>query len=86
MFLANVTRFDSCIFFECLLESFGGNARRPNRKTKGEALEELIGAQALTADLKTAILAALRTESRRWTVGELFDRLNILGFAAQSRR
>ena len=46
----------------------------------GQALEELIGAQALTADLKTAIVAALTgRESRRWTVGELFNRLNNLG-------
>jgi len=51
-----------------------------NLKPKGEALEERIGAQALTADLKTAIVAALTgRESRRWTVGELFDRLNNLG-------
>jgi len=51
-----------------------------NVKPKREALEELIGAQALSADLKTAIVAALTgRESRRWTVGELFDRLNNLG-------
>ena len=59
-----------------------------NVKPKREALEELIGAQALSADLKTAIVAALTgRESRRWTVGELFDRLNNLGgFVAQNRR
>jgi chromosome segregation and condensation protein ScpB len=51
-----------------------------NLKPKREALEERIGAQALSADLKTAIVAALTgRESRRWTVGELFDRLNNLG-------
>jgi hypothetical protein len=49
-------------------------------KPKREALEELIGAQALTADLKPALLACLTgRESRRWTVGELFERLNNLG-------
>src|SRR5271157_2180462 len=49
-------------------------------KLGGEALEELIGAQALSADLKTAILACLSgAESRRWTVGELLGRLNSLG-------
>jgi chromosome segregation and condensation protein ScpB len=43
-------------------------------------LEELIGAQALSADLKTALVACLTgRESRRWTVGELFERLNNLG-------
>ena len=49
-------------------------------KLEREALEELIGAQALSADLKTAILACLSgAESRRWTVGELLGRLNNLG-------
>ena len=51
-----------------------------NLKPQGEALEELIGAQALSADLKTALVACLSgRESRRWTVGELFERLNNLG-------
>ena len=49
---------------------------RPNR----EALEELIGAQALTTNLKPALLACLAgRESWRWTVGELFERLNNVG-------
>ena len=49
-------------------------------KLGGEALEELIGAQALSADLKTAILACLSgAESRRWTIAELLGRLNKLG-------
>jgi chromosome segregation and condensation protein ScpB len=51
-----------------------------NSKPHGQALEELIGAQALSADLKTALLACLTwAESRRWTVGELVGRLNNLG-------
>ena len=51
-----------------------------NSQPRGEALEELIGAQALSADLKTALLACLTgAESRRWTVGELVGRLNNLG-------
>jgi chromosome segregation and condensation protein ScpB len=45
-----------------------------------EALEELIGGQALTADLKTALLACLTgRESRRWTIAELSDRLHNIG-------
>jgi chromosome segregation and condensation protein ScpB len=49
-------------------------------KPRGEELEELIGSQALSADLKTALFACLTgRESRRWTVGELFERLNNLG-------
>ena len=57
-----------------------------NSKPHGEALEELIGAQALSADLKTALLACLTgAESRRWTVGELWVVLIISGFTAQSQ-
>jgi len=49
-------------------------------KLGGEALEELIGAQALSAELKTAIVACLSgAESRRWTIAELAGRLNNLG-------
>ena len=51
-----------------------------NSKPHGETLEELIGAQALSADLKTAIVACLTgRESQRWTVAELLGRLNNLG-------
>jgi len=49
-------------------------------KPAREALEELIGAQALSTDLKPALLACLTgRESRRWTVAELSERLNNLG-------
>jgi hypothetical protein len=49
-------------------------------KLEREALEELIGAQALSTDLKTAIVACLSgAESRRWTIAELSGRLNNLG-------
>ena len=49
-------------------------------KPAREALEELIGAQALFTDLKPALLACLTgRESRRWTVAELSERLNNLG-------
>ena len=45
-----------------------------------EALEELIVSQALTTDLKPALLACLTgRESWRWTVGELCERLRNLG-------
>ena len=45
-----------------------------------EALEKLIGVQALTTDLKPALLACLTgRESRRWTIAELSDRLHNLG-------
>ena len=45
-----------------------------------EGLEELIGAQALKTELKPALLACLTgRESRRWTVIELYERLNNLG-------
>jgi len=49
-------------------------------KLGGEALEELVSAQALSADLKPAIVACLSgAESRRWTIAELSGRLNNLG-------
>jgi chromosome segregation and condensation protein ScpB len=49
-------------------------------KLKREALEGLIVAQALATDLKPALLACLTgAESRRWTVGELFERVRNLG-------
>src|ERR1700730_7578187 len=45
-----------------------------------EALEELIGTQALNTELKPALLACLTgRESRRWTVIELYERLTNLG-------
>jgi chromosome segregation and condensation protein ScpB len=78
--LANVTPFDSCIFFDWLLQRFKVQTAVTDSKLEREALEELIGAQALSADLKTAILACLSgTESRRWTIAELLGRLNKLG-------
>ena len=78
MFLSNVTRFDSCIFFIELLQRLKVEIPSENSKPHGEALEELIGAQALSADLKTALVACLTgAESRRWTVGELLGRLNL---------
>jgi hypothetical protein len=47
---------------------------------KGEGLEQLIRTQALTTGLKPAVLACLTgTESRRWTIAELSDRLHNLG-------
>jgi hypothetical protein len=45
-----------------------------------DTLEELIDVQALTTDLKAALLACLTgQESRRWTIAELSDRLHNLG-------
>ena len=47
---------------------------------KEDALEELIGAQALSTELKPALMACLTgQESRRWTIGEFSERLNNLG-------
>ena len=77
MFLAIVTPFDSCIFFDWLLQGVAVQTAVTDSKLGGEALEELIGAQALSADLKTAIVACLcGAESRRWTIAELLGRLN----------
>lgn len=44
---------------------------------------EVIGAQALEVDLRVAVMACLSGgESRRWTVGELVERLKGLGIGA----
>jgi hypothetical protein len=49
-------------------------------RTDRESIEEHIGEQALTTDLKAALLACLTgRESRRWTIAELSDRLHNLG-------
>lgn len=43
-------------------------------------LEQVIQAQAIATELKPALMACLTgTESRRWTVGELFERVKRLG-------
>ena len=46
---------------------------------KPEAMEQLIGSQAVTTPLKAALLACLTSqEARRWTVAEICERLNNL--------
>jgi hypothetical protein len=52
---------------------FGTNAGQ-------EPLEELVQTQALSLDLREAVMACLSgRESRRWTVGELVERFKGLG-------
>jgi hypothetical protein len=46
-------------------------------------MEEVIGAQALSVDLRVAVMACLSGgESRRWTVLELVERFKNLGIRA----
>ena len=46
-------------------------------------MEELVGAQALSLDLREAVMACLSgRESRRWTVLELLERFKNLGIRA----
>jgi chromosome segregation and condensation protein ScpB len=48
-----------------------------------EPLEELVQTQALSLDLREAVMACLSgRESRRWTVGELVERFKGLGVCA----
>ena len=48
-----------------------------------EPLEELVQTQALSLDLREAVMACLSGgESRRWTVGELVERFKGLGLCA----
>jgi hypothetical protein len=54
-----------------------------SKPTDAPALEEVIEAQALEVDLRVAVMACLSGgESRRWTVGELVERLKNLGICA----
>ena len=47
------------------------------------ALEERVGTQAFSVDLREAVMACLcGGESRRWTVAELVERLKNLGVCA----
>ena len=70
----------ACIFFGTALQTFGVQTALSDSQPEREALEELIGVQALTTDLKPALLACLTgRESRRWTIAELSDRLHNLG-------
>jgi hypothetical protein len=49
----------------------------------GQPLEELVEIQALSVDLREAVMACLcGGESRRWTVGELVERFKNLGICA----
>ena len=53
------------------------------REAGQEPLEELVQIQALSVDLREAVMACLcGRESRRWTVGELVERLKNLGVCA----
>jgi hypothetical protein len=58
--------------FETIETEFAG--RQP--------LEELVENQALSADLKQAVMACLCGESRRWTILELVERFKALGICA----
>jgi chromosome segregation and condensation protein ScpB len=67
-------------FFRKRITKFGVETPLTDSQPQGEALEELIVGQALTTDLKPALLACLTgKESWRWTVGELCERLRNLG-------
>ena len=49
----------------------------------GQPLEELVEIQALSVDLREAVMACLSGgESRRWTVLELVERFKNLGICA----
>jgi chromosome segregation and condensation protein ScpB len=52
-------------------------------RNAGQPLEERVEIQALSVDLREAVMACLSGgESRRWTVGELVERLKNLGVCA----
>jgi hypothetical protein len=52
-------------------------------RNAGQPLEERVQIQALSIDLREAVMACLcGRESRRWTVAELVERLKNLGVCA----
>ena len=52
-------------------------------RNTGQRLEELVQAQALSLDLREAVMACLcGRESRRWTIAELVERFKNLGVCA----
>ena len=52
-------------------------------RNTGQPLEKLVQTQALSLDLREAVMACLSgRESRRWTVGELLERFKNLGICA----
>ena len=52
-------------------------------KNAGQSLEELVEIQALSVDLREAVMACLcGGESRRWTIAELVERFKNLGVCA----
>ena len=52
-------------------------------RNAGQPLEERVEIQALSVDLREAVMACLcGGESRRWTMGELVERLKTLGVCA----
>ena len=53
------------------------------RNAGQEPLEKLVETQALSVDLREAVMACLSGgESRRWTIAELVERLKNLGVCA----
>jgi hypothetical protein len=52
-------------------------------RNAGRPLEELVRTQALSIDLREAVMACLAGgESRRWTIAELLERFKNLGICA----
>ena len=52
-------------------------------RNAGQPLEELVEIQALSVDLREAVMACLcGGESRRWTIAELLERFKNLGICA----
>jgi chromosome segregation and condensation protein ScpB len=59
------------------------SVKDPFATSNSESLENLVQAQALSVDLREAVMACLSgEESRRWTVSELVERFKNLGLCA----
>src|ERR1700736_5220356 len=79
----NVTAFYFCKSFDKQLSRSASVSDTLSGNAGQEPLEELVEIQALSVDLREAVMACLsERESRRWTVGELVERLKNLGVSA----
>src|SRR5271166_3660142 len=79
----NVTPFYFCKFFERQISRNASVSDTLGTRNAGQPLEERVETQALSVDLREAVMACLSgRESRRWTVLELVERLKNLGVRA----
>jgi len=75
-------RFNFALFSEGRYHNSGVSDTIETEFAGQQPLEKLVENQALSIDLKEAVMACLTgRESRRWTIGEPVERLGALGLS-----